>query len=333
VADKMVRAGRSWFSMLALALFAAGCSSSQAPAARPSTPSATVPNSSGNPQPSPPADLVPASSSIEDLRMLFAYRRNQPLSVRVHDRRTTSRAVVEEITYPSPVQGRVTAYLVKPRLPAGRRPAILFLPDVGGSKEGFLPEAMAFAQAGAVSLLIDAQQARPPNPEFPACTFTDPAILRQTVIEERRAIDVLSADPQVDARRIGFVGLSFGAHVGSILSGVEPRFKALVIDSSEAHISTSHFFSTTCAGSGPDHTRVMGFYDPVLYVGAAAPAALFLQNGREDPYVDAEGARALQQTASEPKRISWYDAGHQLNNQAERDRFSWLGEWLKLGSP
>jgi len=51
----------------------------------------------------------------------------------------------------------------------------------------------------------------------------------QTVIDLRRAVDVVLSRPGVDPKRIGFVGHSFGATWGGVLAGVEKRIKAYVL--------------------------------------------------------------------------------------------------------
>jgi hypothetical protein len=38
----------------------------------------------------------------------------------------------------------------------------------------------------------------------------------------------------------------------------------------------------------------------------------------------------LERAASEPKEIRWYDADHDLGEQAAKDRLDWVGEQLDL---
>lgn len=71
---------------------------------------------------------------------------------------------------------------------------------------------------------------------------------------------------------------------------------------------------------------------PVQYIGYAAPASLFFQFAHHDGYVSEEQANALFEAAGEPKRIEWYDAGHDLytNEDATHDRLEWLRTELDL---
>ena len=57
-------------------------------------------------------------------------------------------------------------------------------------------------------------------------------ILSQAVsaqIPPFREVDLLAARPDVDEKRLGFVGFSFGATLGGILAGVERGIKAYAL--------------------------------------------------------------------------------------------------------
>ena len=43
--------------------------------------------------------------------------------------------------------------------------------------------------------------------------------------------------------------------------------------------------------------------------------------------------RRYQQLGSRPKLVRWYDAGHALDAQAERDRQAWLAHRLGFTAP
>ena len=61
-----------------------------------------------------------------------------------------------------------------------------------------------------------------------------------------------------------------------------------------------------------------------------APAAVFLQFGRQDKPITEKMARRYYELFPEPKRISFYDAGHELDAAARRDRAAWLRQRLSL---
>jgi hypothetical protein len=72
------------------------------------------------------------------------------------------------------------------------------------------------------------------------------------------------------------------------------------------------------------------FDDPIHFVGKSAPAAVFLQFGRDDTPIPESMARRYFERFAEPKRIEFYKAGHALNSEARKDRVLWLAERLKL---
>jgi pimeloyl-ACP methyl ester carboxylesterase len=53
-------------------------------------------------------------------------------------------------------------------------------------------------------------------------------VIDQT-IEVRRAIDLLLLQPEVDPKRVGYVGHDYGAMYGSIVAGHDKRVKAYVL--------------------------------------------------------------------------------------------------------
>jgi hypothetical protein len=121
----------------------------------------------------------------------------------------------------------VPAYLVVPKGP-GKFAAILWghwlmLNSSTSSREEFLNEAIALAPWGVVSLLIDAPQARPGFKPAP-----NPALIAQQVIDMRRGVDLLLSRPNVDSKRIAYVGHSWDAGTGAILDAVDKRIADFV---------------------------------------------------------------------------------------------------------
>jgi len=65
-----------------------------------------------------------------------------------------------------------------------------------------------------------------------------------------------------------------------------------------------------------------------VWVPYVSPAALYVQEGSQDPWFTREEAEALIAAAREPKHLVWYEAGHNLDDQSYRDRLDWLAEAL-----
>ena len=150
----------------------------------------------------------------------------------------------------------------------------------------------------------------------------------QSVVELRRAVDLQSL-PQVDDDKIGFVGYSAGAGTGAILAGVEPRIKAFVLMSG-GEDSVDEFMTLV----QPEQREVRPLLDDtdgLKYIAQASPSKLFFQAGLKDSVVPKDALETLIKAGSEPKKVGWYDAGHDLAvPKAQRDQLDWLAE--ELGS-
>jgi hypothetical protein len=63
----------------------------------------------------------------------------------------------------------------------------------------------------------------------------------------------------------------------------------------------------------------------------AAPVSVFMQFGRFEQYFDRDSATRYAAAATEPKKVLWHDAAHDLNDpQCLRDRYAWLVEQVGL---
>ena len=281
---------------------------------------------------------------IDELRRMFDYQQNAPLDVKENGVEDKNGVRIHDISYASPKGGRVTAYLVVPPR-KGKFAGIIFMHQRPGSRKAFLTEALQFAEAGAVSLLIDAPFSRTGESK----RDFDPTVTRpeydrdiyiQTVIDLRRGVDLLVSRSDVDAKRIGFVGFSFGAHTGAILAGVEKRIKAYVIMSGAP--SLTQFLRTSSIPAivetrnsltreqQENYFTTLASVDPISYIGYVAPSALFLQFGKKDRYPSEEMQTLYARAASNPKLVKTYDAGHELNEDARADRAEWLRKQIKL---
>jgi dienelactone hydrolase len=284
---------------------------------------------------------------LEDLARQFDYDSKAPLDVREVNRERRDGVTIIDLTYASPLGGRVPAYLV---LPKGRGPfpAVLFghwmMPGSPlMNRCEFLEEAIVLARSGAASLLIDTPLVRPgfvlEKDEMRAAVQSSETA-RQQLIDFRRGIDLLGISPGIKQNRIAYVGHSYDAHVGGILSGVEKRINSFVLLAG-GFADEEYVFDPDNAEMRKLRERVgdaalrayfqnYAWDDPVNFIGHSAPAAVFLQFGRQDKPITEKMARRYHELFAEPKRIGFYDAGHELNAAARRDRADWLRQRLSL---
>ena len=279
---------------------------------------------------------------------LFRYDRSAPLDVRDSLIEATRQWRVYDVSYRSPRIGRVTGYLVTPA-EKGRHAGILFGHWGPGNRTEFLPEAKLYAQAGAVSLMIDYPWVRPApyrvnrgqglgEPEKDLIAFA------QAVVDLRRGLDLLLSRTDIDTGRIAYVGHSFGAQWGAILSAVDKRMKTSVLMAGVPSDSVFWVESTDpsiVAYRERDTKEAVANYlrvatmplAAICYVPFAKPIPLFFQFALKEQGFSLQAMKRYYSAASEPKVIKWYDTGHDLNDpQALRDRASWLESHIGIKS-
>jgi uncharacterized protein len=220
------------------------------------------------------------------------------------------------LTFRSVLGGRVPAYLVEPK-GTGPFPGVVFQHGRLGNRSQFLGEARHLRARGIASLLLDAPWARPHGRRILTGRPSDALTLRQTVVDERRALDLLAARPEIDPQRLGVMGFSLGAVASAALLGVDHRVRCGVLASAGARLAP------LLQRFGRErYLRAMAVFDPVRWIGDAS-ARLLIQNGRHDrdfpPY---DALARTQVTDTSVRRM--YDAGHTLNLLAVHDRERWL---------
>lgn len=292
-----------------------------------------------------PLTSLAQEESYDQLVKRYDYDRRMPLDVKEAGVvRREGGVRVHDISYASLKGGRVPAYLVVPE-GKGPFPAIIFghwamKDSPTRNRTEFLDEAAALARAGAISLLPDAPFARPGFKE--STTLFDPRDIEfyfQQVLDIRRGLDLLLARKDVDSSRVAYVGHSYNANVGGVLSGVEKRFKTFVLMagslSDAEDLRSDHPEMVKLRGSvGKEKIeqiiRETNWQNPANFVGHAAPASVLLQYAYEDGFLDEARDRRYFALVSEPKELKFYKAGHALNAEARRDRYEWLRQKIDL---
>jgi dienelactone hydrolase len=273
----------------------------------------------------------------------FDYDAKASLELKTLGSEKRGEATIYDITYASPKGGVVPAYLVVPAVGKGPFAAVIWghwywtNSEMRNRKE-FLDEAIALAAAGVVSLLTDGPIARPGYvADNTPMSEKRSAEEVQQVIDMRRGADLLLARKDVDPNRLAYVGHSYNASIGAILSGVDRRFKAFVLMagpiSDEVGLKTGGYekFRQQVGPEKFDAFMASHTYlDQGKYVSHAAPAIVFLQYATKEDFMTPDVAREYEKIVSEPKRFKLYDAPHSLNAEARRDRIAFLTEQLKL---
>ena len=188
----------------------------------------------------------------------------------------------------------------------------MWLPGSNGTRDHLLEDARTVAKRGIAGFL--------PQPAGPVltCDSRERPTFAKNVVLLRRSIDVLSSLPTIDRSRLGAVGFSYGAMVTATAAGVEPRLRAVVLDSGRAHHSTA---ARQYCGATASMVKSLQAIDPVRWVGKSK-APILVQNGSRDSGTPRAEALALAKAAR--TTVKWYPALHALNERAFADRAAFL---------
>lgn len=268
------------------------------------------------------AAIAPPLSAETDL---FAYDRSAPLNLHEVGKEQRGAATIHDITFVG-TKTPVKAYLVTPAIP-GPHAAILYVHWLGEPKTTnrteFLDEAVKFAGQGVVSLLVDAMWAEPDwyGKRIPEEDYD--RSVRQ-VIELRRALDVLSAQPGIDPHRIALVAHDFGAMYGLIAGALDKRPKTYVFMAAVPHFIDWHLFDHQ-PKNPKSYQKQMAPLDPVNFTSQLARASVFFQFAHKDKYVSATQAAEFYAATSPRIQMATYEGGHDLHTaEVAADRGAWL---------
>jgi dienelactone hydrolase len=296
------------------------------------------------------ANGEPPKPSYPDLLPRFDYDSHAGLEMRETDVHKRDKVRLIELNYAGASGDRVPAYLLIPP-GGGPFPAIIWghwlkKGSPLANKDEFLEEAVALARSGVVSLLIDAPQVRHEWVEakgdagpLEAAKQQSEAAVHQ-VTDLRRGIDLLYGRPDVDRKRIAYVGHSWDAHVGAILAGVESRICCFVLmasgyaDEEETFASKDPKTIAHIKEVGEDNVREYfreyAWDDPVYFLGHTDRESIFLQFASGDGISKATAQKYLDRFSSKDKKMEFYDAPHALNAAARLDRDRWLQKHLGI---
>lgn len=276
-----------------------------------------------------------------DLAQLLSYQANVPFNQKVVGTQEKQDAIIQDIVFDS-IAGRkpTQAYWVLPKTAAAPYAGILFVHwyEPGSSHSNrteFLKEAQELAGQGAVSLLVSTMWSDSQWFYERKSAEDYQNSIKQT-IELRRALDVLLAQPNVDPKRIGYVGHDFGAMFGATLAGADVRPKAYVLIA-----GTGRYFDWYGFGAADEipqgealnkYRNNLSSIDPVNAL-KTAKASFFFQFGEKDSYTPRDNFTEFYNAAPDPKRIATYPSGHEMAaGNIKQDRDVWLADQLGLAT-
>lgn len=278
-----------------------------------------------------------------------------PLDVEVLEEHREGDLVRRKLAYHTDrADRRVTAWLLMPAETGPPRPAVLCLHQtiaggkdspVGLSDRPSLHYAVHLAQRGYVTLSPDYPSLGEHEYDFDADEYTSGSM--KAIYDNTRAIDLLSALPEVDAARIGCIGHSLGGHNSLFTAVFDERIKAVVTCCGFTRFH-KYMKGDLTGWAGPRYMPLIATrynkspdqmpFDFPEVLAAIAPRAVFVVAPEGDDNFEVSGVRDSI-AAAEPiyklfgaadrLRAIYPDCGHDFPAEAREQAYSFLDEVLK----
>lgn len=250
-----------------------------------------------------------------------------PIGVVTHNADATTEYAIDVRT-PSGILPALV--LDPPSSPSGaKHPAVLWVHWLGQTATTnhteFLADAHALALRGVVSVLVDMPWSRKDwftDGRTPENDYDDTVA---QVVSLRRTLDLIASAPDVDAKRIAYVGHDFGAMDGALLLAVDARPSYAVLMA-----PTLSFWEWYLLGKQPAdrdaYVARMSALDLPGWLAKGKQKATLLQFGQNDEYVaQATGIAVRNAVPDRDRTLKAYKLDHALNDATVRDdRRAWL---------
>ncbi len=249
-------------------------------------------------------------------------------------RRTESYAL-HWLRFPSAAKGQVResdvvwARYWEPPGRTRRGPAAVLLHWLGGSFETLEIIGQRLAEKGVATLMIylpeygpRASQDGPRRGTKLTRQDMDRAVsnLRQGVLDVRRAGDWLAARPGVEPSRVGLVGISLGALVGSLALGVDDRFGRSVFFIGGGDLPAILFHGSKETAAARDrlieegHTaeglrKLWADLEPLTFASRVRPEEVLMVNAESDEVIPRDCTLRLHEAMGRPE-LRWFKGGH-----------------------
>ena len=206
---------------------------------------------------------------------------------------------VQEVYYQGePLDGkptRIFAYYARPASGKGPFPGMLLVHGGGGT--AFAEWAALWADRGYAALAMDLAGCGPERKRLPDggpdqghgqkfAPFSDQEVGRMwtyhAVAAAIRGHSLLASRDEVDGRRTGVTGISWGGYLTSIIAGVDHRFKVAVPVYGCGFLHENSAWVDILGKMAPDQrARWLGYFDPSSHLGRVKCPVLFV-NGTND---------------------------------------------------
>lgn len=291
---------------------------------------------------------LPAAPAPDEFFQYYGYRQGAPLRVRRRLIRELPCGKLYRVRYIS--EDRLVSALFLTPEGGGPFPVVVLNHWLGGTMEQAM--AMAGPKLASMGLTVLA----PENPHqgsrreyvFDEIIMGAPEQvvqnIRDAVVDLRRAADFLRSQPETCDAPIGYAGISMGAILGFMTVAADDRYAAFasmvgggnLIEALDAGIGGADLGRSLREGAlaDPGLASRIALSDPLSAASLISNRPVAMFNALRDATIPKSCATALYDALECPKSIQWYDAGHELNEQAFADAAGWIRDRLyeKLGT-
>jgi dienelactone hydrolase len=281
-------------------------------------------------------------------------------------------------SFASDTSNRVPGILLASTNFSGRRPVVIALHGTGGSKGNMAALCRKLAEVGFIAVAIDGRYHGERKTGKGETDYDDAIVSAwhssgehpfyyDTVWDVMRLVDYLSTRDDVDANRIGLIGISKGGIETYLAAAADARIAVAVpcigmesfrwaLDNNDwqGRIGTiQNAFDTIAKENGmtkPDSAFVQKFYDRVVpgiagefdgpqMLALIAPRPLLMINSDSDNHTPlpsvqecvaaAEKIYATDNATNNFAVIIQKNTGHQVKSESERAAIEWFVKWLK----
>lgn len=234
------------------------------------------------------------------------------------------------VTFPSPVvtphpnNNTVHSEYFQPLAP-GKHPGVIVLHILGGDFVLSRLFCRALAHEGVAALFVKMPYYGPRRqPESKARMVSiDPREtvrgMTQAVLDVRQATAWLASRPEIDASRLGILGISLGGITAGLAASAEPRLQNICLilaggDIGEVAWNSPHMNKLrerweADGGSKETLVELIRPVDPVTYAGNVRGRRVLMLNATHDEVIPMACTESLWNALGRPE-IVWWDAGH-----------------------
>lgn len=167
----------------------------------------------------------PAEPLAQSISEQFGLRVRQIETLREHVLETNRHYLLRRMEIGSTNESEARTITVDFYQAPRRSPVILILPISGGDYEAESIFARYFARRGLAVVLVRRREIYTTDPTPSAIN----AWLKESISDNKRVLDWIETQPELDPQRIGLFGISLGAIQGALLAPLDARIQAAAL--------------------------------------------------------------------------------------------------------